>query len=298
MTTPNNAYWLRRHGQDYAAQQAFRRRRAVLHSEYRCQERWLASFLRILRSRADRPLKILDFGCGFGRFRFLAKSAATDYRAYDFSEAMTEPLRDGEGRLPEDVRVAAHLDDAWRDDEFDLIFTVSVLIHNPTEQARELLAAMRRHLAPGGRIVLIENKLSTVSRKSNLWHAGCWIHDVAKDLAPDMSLVIRDSVLDGQSIYILQEPSGELLPAWYVGIGWRGPLNDFQSNQNSETILIASGDSVSQSLSSDDLIGRMHDLEETVSELKSVAAKLAKVDANSLGELEALHILTKAVENR
>jgi SAM-dependent methyltransferase len=190
------------------------------------------------------------------------------------------------------------LDDAWGDEKFDLIFTVSVLIHNPPEQARELLIAMRRHLAEGGQIVLIENKVSAVSRKSNLWHAGCWVHDVAKDLAPDMCLVVRDTVLDGQSIYILQEPTGEVPPARFVGCGWRGQLADFQASQNNETAQPAKGDSITQDMPLEHLIGRMHDLEETVSELKFAAARYADVDANTLGELEALNILTKAVENR
>ena len=90
-------------------------------------------------------------------------------------------------------------------EQFDVIFTVSVLIHNDREQAADVLAQMRALLAPEGRLCFIENRPVSISLLANLWHAGCWSHDVAGTLAPDMNVDVEDGILSDHAIYILHE---------------------------------------------------------------------------------------------
>ncbi len=209
MNTRNRDYWINRSGDLYADQQKIRREAG--NSNYARQEAWLVGFLAERSEQLGRPVRVLDFGVGFGRLaRLLPQHAFVDYFGFDISPAMVEPLlREPPVELAADIerriRVGSSLAEAMQGEQFDVIFTVSVLIHNDREQAADVLAQMRALLAPEGRLCFIENRPVSISLLANLWHAGCWSHDFAGTLAPDMNVDVEDGILSDHAIYILHE---------------------------------------------------------------------------------------------
>lgn len=177
MSTQNRDYWLNRSGELYADQQKVRREAG--NSNYGRQEDWLSGFLMERSVRLGRPVRVLDFGVGFGRLaRVLSQHDFVDYFGFDISSAMVEPLlRDPPpalaGDLDRRIRIGSSLPDVMQGEQFDVIFTVSVLIHNSREQASDVLAQMRALLASEGRLCFIENRPVSISLLANLWHAGC-----------------------------------------------------------------------------------------------------------------------------
>lgn len=128
-----------------------------------CQSRALMPWLRSVAG-----LRVLDVGCGVGRWsRRLAKRGA-HVTGIDLSPTMIEEAR----RRAAEERVSARcrfetqdLSELDAGDRFDLVLGVTVLQHILEPAALE--AAVRRmaeHLAPGGRMVLLEaapNRLAT-----------------------------------------------------------------------------------------------------------------------------------------
>lgn len=126
------------------------------------------------------PVRVLEFGCGFGRhLRYLRELPGVEVHGFDQSEAMlaemdwaepewrSERIRHGDplGRLP------------YEDGSFDVVFTVSVLIHVRPEDIdavlRELLRVAR------WQILHVENPVSGKTVLGSEAHCGCWVHDLA-----------------------------------------------------------------------------------------------------------------------
>lgn len=207
MSGPNQEYWLRKSGDEYRLQQIGRTREGV--RRYSQEEDWLLQFVDMHACRSQQPLRVLDFGCGFGRLtRKLLGRKHVEYYGYDFSEVMCAPLfadpPTDQAELRHRVRVGAHVAEAFASIRFDLIFTVSVLIHNQPNVARTLVCDMASLLDEDGMICLIENQLTCFSIKESNWHAGCWVHDVVNDLAYDMDVEIRRGIVDDCDIYLLK----------------------------------------------------------------------------------------------
>ncbi|MDN7594037.1 methyltransferase domain-containing protein [Burkholderia multivorans] len=210
MHEPNRQYWLRKAGTEYQQQQI--RRTGEGNVSYREQEQWLATYLEAMAARLERPVHVLEFGCGFGRFaRLFANHHGVRYFGYDFSPTMVEPLYDEppEGLTPiEDrIRVAPTVVEAFPHAQFDIVFTVSVLIHNPPDVAKQLCHSMASLLTPDGELLLIENGLAPISMRENNWHGGCWVHDFAGTTAADMDVRIYHDWIDNHDIYRLKSPS-------------------------------------------------------------------------------------------
>ena len=209
MNTQNRDYWLSRDGNLYADQQKVRREAG--NTNYGQQELWLVELLRSLAAERGAPLRVLDYGVGFGRMaRVLAEHDFVDYYGYDISDAMVEPLFAAPpgryaGDIAQRVMVGPDLPTLAGEQRFDVIFTVSVMIHNSPDQAREVLAGMRAVLASGGCICLVENRPVGISMLGNLWHAGCWSHDFAYAAAADMDVDVDDGILADHGVYFLRE---------------------------------------------------------------------------------------------
>ena len=209
MNGDNRSYWKAREGQRYAEQQDVRRRSGQ--QSYGLQEAWLLAKVAERVGSSGVPIRMLDFGMGFGRMaRLLAGRHDVDYFGYDISEAMVAPLlRDpppAVGDLARRILIGENLDEVLEARQFDVVFTVSVLIHNSPAQAHDMIGAMRRALAVGGEIWLIENRPVAFSMQDNLWHNGCWAHDFAFGPAGEMDVDIDLECVPEHGVYRLREP--------------------------------------------------------------------------------------------
>jgi len=191
---PNNLYWQTRPGESYQATQAHRR--ANPENSYDAQEQWLRRVLAEWSAVHPRPLRLLDVGCGFGRLAHLcADVGGVDWFGFDFSSTMIQPLLDDPpaayaADIADRVRVADSLDAAFPGETFDLVITISVMIHNDEADARALLDSMRRRRAPDGEIILIENLPVKGTGFVSDWHAGCWMHDFLAYADPGEAVTI------------------------------------------------------------------------------------------------------------
>jgi len=203
----NRAYWESRRGEDYMAQQNLRRGSGS--QAYAAQEAFIANRVRaMLDGRGS--LRVLDFGCGFGRLsRLLAEIPGVEVHAFDISKAMTAPLRaalDDGSLAGVRLEVGDSIGNAFPGVTFDLILSVSVFIHNPPEDARQAFLGLMSRLHEDGLVLMIENPLSCASFRYSSWHDGCWIHDVAGDLARGYRIVIDRNAVPGHAVYEIGYP--------------------------------------------------------------------------------------------
>lgn len=213
MLPPNNAYWKNRHGRDYQKQQRFRKQRG--NRAYELQERWLSQYLVEKRAALGRPLRLLDFGCGFGRIaRLVARFKGVEYTGYDFSAAMAEPLLStmsacGAGDLAPRVLVGEDPTSLLGQSRFDIVLTISVLIHNDEAQTRALLSTMGSFVAEGGQMVLIENAIVGATQRISGWHAGCWMHDLLAYADGEWDVAVYPDAVPPHGVYLLSRKGGE-----------------------------------------------------------------------------------------
>jgi SAM-dependent methyltransferase len=204
------AYW---RSMDGAVYEELIREREGFTRGYQQQEAFLTDFLLSEQRRVGHPLQVLEFGCGFGRHaRYLAALPEVRYHGYDFSEKMLAPLRESPPPslrpIEEHTFSGPDVADAVGGRRFDVVFTVSVLIHNPPERVSHLVAGMAQLLQPGGAVCLIENKLVPVSVFENSWHQGCWLHSYPQLLPEGYDLRIGQGLIDTHDVYVLRPKPG------------------------------------------------------------------------------------------
>lgn len=201
------AYWQSLSGFTY--EQMIREREAKGNKNYQRQEAFLSSFISSEQRRCGHPMEILEFGCGFGRHaRYLSDLDLVHYHGYDFSEQMIAPLIQDPPQslkpVEERLFTGATVLEAVGSRRFDLVFTVSVLIHNPPDRITPLLRMMTEVLKPGGVICLIENKLVPFSVYENDWHQGCWLHCYPEAIEGDWDVWIGQRQIPLHDIYIFR----------------------------------------------------------------------------------------------
>lgn len=97
--------------------------------------------------------KILDLGCGNGRFFELLKDKDINYIGVDFSEKLIEIARKKYPKVK--FQVADALDLPFPNNYFDKIYSIAVLHHIPSKQFRlQFLKETRRILKPNGLLIL------------------------------------------------------------------------------------------------------------------------------------------------
>lgn len=101
--------------------------------------------------------RVLDFGCGVGRFtRLLHDDLGRDAVGVDVSPTMVNMARDRNRGI--DFRVIEPTQPLpFGDDTFDVVFTSTVLQHVPDAEFKHLVSELRRVLRPGGVAFLFEN---------------------------------------------------------------------------------------------------------------------------------------------
>jgi len=97
--------------------------------------------------------KVLDLGCGNGRFYELLRERMVDYVGVDSSEQLIQIAKQ---KYPDlEFRVTDALDLPFADDSFDKVVSVAVLHHIPSKKYRQkFMAEAGRVLKKGGILII------------------------------------------------------------------------------------------------------------------------------------------------
>lgn len=138
------------------------------------QPAWAAEFVsdvlrRFLAERPDAgaPPRVLECGCGTGVWLATAahvfRQSGARLSGFDLSPAMTDVARNRLAGVspPVEIRVGDLLDDAayttGSTDRYDLVFAYDVVQQLPRDLQWSAVAAMLRHVEPGGWLVVFDN---------------------------------------------------------------------------------------------------------------------------------------------
>jgi ubiquinone/menaquinone biosynthesis C-methylase UbiE len=121
-----------------------------------CDHRFTETEMAFLLSRIQADDRVLDMGCGTGRFTVPMAEAGADVTGFDISPAMLSQLestaRDRGVAVTTCEGDMAHL--AFEDDTFDVVTSMLALMHIPVEDRQQVFLEVARVLKPGGRFVL------------------------------------------------------------------------------------------------------------------------------------------------
>lgn len=106
------------------------------------------------------PLDVLEVGAGAGRWVPSFDPAKCRYVGLDVHENLLGTARGNFPGLRFD-RLGPDLLFPYESQSFDLVFSVTVMHHNPTPAKRTLLSEMWRVAHPGGRLIFLENFVFT-----------------------------------------------------------------------------------------------------------------------------------------
>jgi len=108
----------------------------------------------VLHTIKLKDAKVMEFGCGVGRWANYFLGQGASYIGVDISEGMLEMARE---RVP---RAELHRIDSSElplpENEIDLAFSITVLHHNSHKDQRAIIDEMVRVTKPGGFILLME----------------------------------------------------------------------------------------------------------------------------------------------
>jgi len=194
---PKNYRWWQEHGGIWSDEVSARKAHMPI---YHLQEIFLEEYFSQVA-----PAKVLEFGCGFGRhLEYLRRIRKLDVHGFDQSESMVKGMR--WARKPwreKHITVGEPLERLpFADGEFDVVFTVSVLIHVRPQDLDHILSEL--HRVSSGHIVHIENLDVSETIVTSDAHDGCWAHDLRlawSRIAPDATLEVAPSLFDIEDVY-------------------------------------------------------------------------------------------------
>lgn len=202
-----NYRWWREQAGGWKAEIEARKRHMPI---YHLQEIFLADLL-----GRTAPATLLDFGCGYGRhLEYLREIPGLDVHGFDQSAAMLEQLdwADAEWRA-EHLRIGDPIGRLpYPDNAFDVVLTVSVLIHVRPEDLPQVLSELHR-VARWHVIHVENNRVAETVRNSDV-HEGCWEHDLSTAWAtlPDAKLEVFPEVFEAEDVYRVQLDPKRPLP--------------------------------------------------------------------------------------
>lgn len=188
---------------------------------YNCQEIYLYEYFQRLSAGAGltadntRGPKVLEFGFGFGRhLRYLSELPGIQFYGCDQSPQSTAIARGyftddwaterlavvpPRGRLP------------YEDGQFEVVFTVSVLIHVAPEDLAPLLQELLRICR--GHILHIENAPVESTALSSVMHQGCWVHPLVERYNRlGWSAEVLESFSRRHGVYRVRAEGGQTCP--------------------------------------------------------------------------------------
>jgi 2-polyprenyl-3-methyl-5-hydroxy-6-metoxy-1,4-benzoquinol methylase len=98
--------------------------------------------------------RVLEVGCGAGRWSRLLRDLGSEVHAVDLSQ---EAVELNQRRIPGVAFEQADLLELDFDRKYDLAVSVTVLQHLPSQDQQEAVRRLHRALRPGGRLLLLEN---------------------------------------------------------------------------------------------------------------------------------------------
>jgi ubiquinone/menaquinone biosynthesis C-methylase UbiE len=135
------------------------------------------------RIAADRPGRLLDWGCGFGQVTALLRERGVNVEPFDHRPALEAVSRETLHHYPSIMCTVSPDPVAlpYDDGEFDAVLSCGVLEHvqDPTGSLREL----RRVLRAGGRLYVVKlpnrrSYLEWIAKHAGLYYHGQLDHDV------------------------------------------------------------------------------------------------------------------------
>ena len=138
------------------------------------------------RLAADRPGRVLDWGCGAGQVTALLRSRGLDVTAYDYRDDVDGPVVQPLPHFPE---VQAHLSSEpvalpFGEASFDAVLSCGVLEH--VQDPDGSLDELKRVLAPGGTLYVYKlpnrwSYLEAVAKLASRLGAPLYFHGKAPD---------------------------------------------------------------------------------------------------------------------
>lgn len=130
--------------------------------------------------------RVLDIGCGFGLFALYFARLRPDstFEGFDYNERRIDEANHAARRL-ERRNAVFRCGDATKvavSGSYDAVYMLDIVHHVPREAVPPLLAAIRRHLKPGGRLLIKD-----VADKPFLKRWFTWALDKAMDPSTPVS---------------------------------------------------------------------------------------------------------------
>lgn len=211
----NEQYW-RKQLTWYEEEIARRKRTSPLYTH---QEIYLGEYFRryagsVKPQEGENP-RVLEFGFGFGRhLRYLMNISGIEFFGCDISPQSIHNATNWahkewiERNLKEiDPRSTLPYPDKW----FDIVFTVSVLIHIRPENLESIIKELIRVCR--GHLLHIENPMADRTHVTSTMHDGCWAHSIRREYQQlGLSVDMLPGFTEAQSIYRVVVDHDDTLP--------------------------------------------------------------------------------------
>lgn len=170
----SNYQWWQANGQSWPDEVRHRKQFMPI---YHIQEVFLAEYF-----GRNAPASVLEFGCGFGRhLSYLTRIPGLEVAGCDQSQSMIDGMHEwasGEW-IAKHIQLNEPLAPLpYPDNSFDIVFTVSVLIHVRPEHVSFILQELLRVCK--WQIIHIENNTTPDTIVTADAHDGCWAHPIAQ----------------------------------------------------------------------------------------------------------------------
>lgn len=155
------------------------------------------------RIEADRPGRVLDWGCGWGQVTALLRERGVDVHPFDYRPSEPAPGEAPLERFPDIVCSFSPEPVAlpFPDESFDAVLSCGVLEH--VQDPDGSLEELRRVLRPGGRLYVTKlpnrrSYLERIARRMGLYYHGqlehdtLWSPDEARDAAARHGFEVLD----------------------------------------------------------------------------------------------------------